>query len=46
MVGRYLLKDMTLKAPRAETPTHHIAMAFDPDLDEAAKQACFMLALI
>ncbi len=32
-------KDMTLKLPRAETPTHHITMAFDSDLDDAAKQA-------
>ena len=43
----HLRKDMTLKSPRAETPTHYITMAFDPDLDEAAKQALrYMLALI
>ena len=43
----HLRKDMTLNSPRAETPTHYITMAFDPDLDEAAKQALrFMLALI
>jgi acetamidase/formamidase len=42
-----LHKDMELDAPRAETPTHYITMAFDPDLDEAAKQALrYMLALI
>jgi acetamidase/formamidase len=28
-----------LKFPRATTPTHHIAMGMDPDLDDAAKQA-------
>ena len=32
-------KDMHLQLPRAETPTHHITMAFDPDLDEAVKVA-------
>ena len=43
----HLRKDMTLNSPRAETLTHYITMAFDPDLDEAAKQALrFMLALI
>jgi len=28
-----------LAFPRAITPTHYIAMGFDPDLDDAAKQA-------
>jgi acetamidase/formamidase len=28
-------KDMKLKLPRAETPTHFITMGFDEDLDEA-----------
>lgn len=32
-------KDMRLERPLAETPTHWIAMGFDPDLDEAAKWA-------
>src|SRR6185503_10128872 len=32
-------KDMKLKAPRGETPTHWIAMGLDPDLDEALKMA-------
>ena len=32
-------KDMKLEWPRAETPTHWIAMAFDEDLDEAMKLA-------
>jgi acetamidase/formamidase len=32
-------KDMRLALPRAETPTHYITMAFDIDLDQAAKQA-------
>jgi acetamidase/formamidase len=40
--GRFkvtLRTDMTLPMPRAETPTHVITMAFDPDLDIAAKNA-------
>jgi len=32
-------KDMHLKWPRAETPTHWITMGLDPDLTEAAKIA-------
>ena len=28
-------KDLKLKLPRGETPTHYIAMGFDEDLDEA-----------
>jgi acetamidase/formamidase len=32
-------KDMKLSLPQAETPTHHITMAFDIDLDQAAKRA-------
>jgi acetamidase/formamidase len=32
-------KDMKLKWPRAETPTHHIVMGLDKDLTEAAKLA-------
>ena len=31
--------DLSLKMPRAETPTHHILMGFDPILDNAAKMA-------
>ena len=34
-----LRKGLKLKWPRAETPTHQITMAFDPDLDQAAKEA-------
>jgi acetamidase/formamidase len=34
-----LRKDMKLSLPMAETPTHAITLAFDPDLDDAAKQA-------
>lgn len=34
-----LRKDMHFALPRAETPTHHITMAFDDDLDDAAKTA-------
>jgi acetamidase/formamidase len=34
-----LHKGMRLAFPRAVTPTHHIAMGMDPDLDDAAKQA-------
>ncbi len=32
-------KDMHLKWPRAETPTHYIAMGLDPDLTQAARLA-------
>jgi acetamidase/formamidase len=31
----HLRKDMSLEWPLAETPTHMITMAFDPDLDDA-----------
>ena len=40
--GRFQLsvrKDMKLRWPRAETPTHHITMGFHEDLEEAAKIA-------
>jgi acetamidase/formamidase len=30
---------MHLTMPRAETPSHHITMGINPDLDEAARQA-------
>jgi acetamidase/formamidase len=32
-------KDMRLKGPRGETPTHWIAMGLDPDLDQATINA-------
>jgi len=32
-------KDLHLKGPRAETPTHWIAMGLDPDLDQATINA-------
>jgi acetamidase/formamidase len=32
-------EDLHFKLPRAETPTHHITMAFNEDLDDAAKDA-------
>jgi acetamidase/formamidase len=43
----HVRKDMHLARPMAETPTHWITMAFDPDLDVAAKTAlrdmiCFL----
>jgi acetamidase/formamidase len=42
-----LRKDMKLSLPIAETPTHAITLAFDPDLDDAAKQALrAMIALL
>lgn len=42
-----LHKGRSLEWPRAETPTHAITMAFDPDLDTAAKIALReMIALI
>jgi acetamidase/formamidase len=34
-----LIKNANLSMPRAETPTHHIGMGFDEDLDDAAKTA-------
>ena len=34
-----LRKDLDFKLPRAETPTHYITMAFNEDLDDAAKDA-------
>ena len=34
-----LRKDLHLELPRAETPTHHITLGFDEDLDDAAKHA-------
>jgi len=34
-----LRKDLKLKAPRGETPTHWIAMGLNPDLDDALKMA-------
>jgi acetamidase/formamidase len=34
-----LRKDLHFDLPRAETPTHHITMAFNEDLDDAAKDA-------
>lgn len=40
-------EDMQLAAPRAETPTHHITMGMDPDLDQCAVAALRdMIALI
>ncbi len=48
--GRFtvtLRKNMPLALPRVETATHAITLAFDPDLDDAAKQALrSMIALI
>ena len=32
-------KDLSLRFPRAESPTHYLTMGMDPDLDDAAKQA-------
>ncbi len=32
-------KDLHFRLPRAETPTHHVTMAFNEDLDDAAKDA-------
>ena len=43
----HLRRDMKLRFPRAETPTHHITMAAEPDLDDAAKEALRdMIALV
>jgi len=43
LIGTFELivrQDLALEWPRAETPTHVITMAFDPDLDD-----CVVLAL-
>jgi acetamidase/formamidase len=37
--GLVLHKRTGLAFPRAETPAHHVTLGFDPDLDDAAKQA-------
>jgi acetamidase/formamidase len=34
-----LRKDLKFDLPRAETPSHHITMGFNEDLDDAAKTA-------
>src|SRR5437764_10064511 len=42
LIGTFQLivrKDMHLRWPRAETPTHYIAMGLHEDLDEATKLA-------
>jgi acetamidase/formamidase len=40
-------KDLSLKFPRAESPTHYITMGMNEDLDDAAKQALReMIALL
>lgn len=42
-----LRKGMALRFPRAETPTHYMTMAAEPDLDDAAREALRdMIALI
>ena len=42
-----LRKDLSLKFPRAETPTHWITLGLNEDLDQAAKQALRgMIALL
>lgn len=35
----HLREDLSFATPRAETPTHHITMGIDPDLDICAKNA-------
>jgi acetamidase/formamidase len=43
----HIRRDLSLTMPRAETETHYITLAFDPDLDDAAKAALrSMIALI
>ncbi len=50
LAGRFALsvrKDLRLAAPRAETPTHYITMAVDPDLDQCVVAALRdMIALL
>lgn len=43
----HVRKDLSLDMPRAETPTDHITIGIDQDLDDAARQAIrAMIALI
>ena len=48
--GRFRLtvrKDLELAYPRAETPTHYMTMAMDPDLDQCVVRALRdMIALV
>ncbi len=50
LTGRFRLtlrKDIRLDYPRAETPTHYMTMAMDPDLDQCAVRALRdMIALL
>ncbi len=50
LAGRFRLtlrKDLRLDYPRAETPTHYITMAMDPDLDQCVVRALRdMIALL
>jgi acetamidase/formamidase len=41
-----LRKDLAFRLPRAETPSHHITMGFDEDLDDAAKTALRQMILL
>jgi acetamidase/formamidase len=41
-----LHKDLGFRLPRAETPSHHITMGFDEDLDDAAKTALRQMILL
>ena len=41
-----LRKDLGFRLPRAETPSHHITMGFDEDLDDAAKTALRQMLLL
>ena len=50
LTGRFRLtlrRDMPLTAPQAETPTHHVTIGLDADLDRAAEMATrAMVALV
>jgi acetamidase/formamidase len=39
-------KDLSLRFPRAETPTHYMTMGMAPDLEDAAKQALREMILL
>jgi acetamidase/formamidase len=41
-----LRRDLAFRLPRAETPSHHITMGFDEDLDDAAKTALRQMILL
>ena len=49
MEGKFRLTvrdDLSLTLPQAESPSHFITMAFDEDLDDAAKEALRQMIIL